>query len=311
MADNKEKTIEEIKVKPKSGKVTAEKEISKKKPATTKKVATKKSTTASKTAIAKKNTENKETTVSKSTTKKATSKNTTKSKTTSASAKSKSNTKTTSSKDTKKIDKSKETKTAQKQDSRIKQIIAEQLENVEKIEEIKEIPIKAKKNKKVEQKIDEKKISQEIEQAKKMPKDEKRNIYKNMFTNILLGTFITLYFVGLGFGFLNVEGKSYVTDLKVFSIVMLAITIILFEYSYNKDSGKFALIGIEMLFVSIITLVLLYIYILYQDKFLLITCIATCVATIYYLIKSISIYIRDKADWKKTRSDVKEIVSEK
>ena len=143
-----------------------------------------------------------------------------------------------------------------------------------------------------------------------MPKDAKREIYKNMFTNILIGIFVTLYFVALGFGFINVESVAYITDLKVFSVATLAITIVLFEYSYNKDSGKFALIGIEMLFVAIITLVLLYTYILYQDKYLLMACIASCIAVIYYLIKSISIYLRDKSNWKKSVSDVKELISE-
>ena len=91
---------------------------------------------------------------------------------------------------------------------------------------------------------------------------------------------------------------------------MLGITIILFEYAYNKDSGRAALQGVEMLVVAIVSLVLLYMYILYQDKFVMITSICSCVAIAYYFIRAISVYIKDKISWKKTISDVKEIISD-
>ena len=347
MADKKEKPTEEIKEEPKKittkktkttktnttkqadQKVTQEESTETKQKtarsttkksttSTTPKKKTSTNTSTSKTSSAnkknsttKKNTSAK-TTTAKSTTKKTSNKSGTKTNNKSATSKKSSTGKTTKSagnNDTKKIEKSKTTKKAKKTDDKIQKIIAEQLENVDKIEEIKDIPIKEKKKKKTNQ-IDEKKISQQIEKANKMPKDAKREIYKNMFTNILIGIFVTLYFVALGFGFINVESVAYITDLKVFSVATLAITIVLFEYSYNKDSGKFALIGIEMLFVAIITLVLLYTYILYQDKYLLMACIASCIAVIYYLIKSISIYLRDKSNWKKSVSDVKELISE-
>ena len=300
MADKKEET-----------KRTSTKTSTAKKDTTTK-ATTKKSTITK--ATTKKSTTPKTTTkkvVTKSTTKKTSNKSETKANNKSTTSKKSSKGKTTksaSNNDTKKIEKAKQTKKAKKTDEKIKQIIAEQLENVDKVEEIKEVPVKEKK-KKVET-LDKEKISQQIEEASKMPKDKKRGIYKNMFMNILIGIFVILYFVSLGVGFINIESVAYVTDLKVFSIAILAIAIILFEYSYNKDCGKFAIIGIEMLCVAIVTLVLLYMYILYNEKYLLITSIASCIAVIYYLVKSISIYIRDKSNWKKTVSDIKEIVSE-
>ena len=214
-----------------------------------------------------------------------------------------------STKNTKKIDKAKETKKAQKTDGKIKQIIAEQLEKVDKIEEIKNIPIKEGKKEKANV-IDEAKIAQQIETAKKMPKNEKKQIRKNIVSNILLGIFIALYFGCLTLAFINVEETAYITDLKSFSVAILTITIILFEYAYNKDDGKIAIKGIELLCVAIITLILLYIYILYQEKYLLITYTCIGITTIYYIVKSILIYIREKSKWKKTISDVKEIIAE-
>lgn len=229
-------------------------------------------------------------------------------KSTSSSTSKKSTTrKATKTNSSNKIEKSKTVKESKKTDDRIKQIINEQLNNVDKFEELKEVPNKKKKDKK---KIDEKQIAEQIETAKKMPRDEKKKIYKKVFSNILLGIIVTLYFIGIGVGFLNIEGPTFITDLKVFSLAILAISIILFEYAYGKDDDNTALYGIEMLFVAIMSLVLLYTCILHQDKFIAATNIVACIGVLYYLVKSISIYIREKLKWKKTISDVKEIVSE-
>lgn len=229
-------------------------------------------------------------------------------KSTSSSTSKKSTTrKATKTNSSNKIEKSKTVKESKKTDDRIKQIINEQLNNVDKFEELKEVPNKKKKDKK---KIDEKQIAEQIETAKKMPRDEKKKIYKKVFSNILLGIIVTLYFIGIGVGFLNIEGPTFITDLKVFSLAILAISIILFEYAYGKDDDNTALYGIEMLFVAIMSLVLLYTCILYQDKFIAVANIVACIGVLYYLVKSISIYIREKLKWKKTISDVKEIVSE-
>ena len=156
----------------------------------------------------------------------------------------------------------------------------------------------------------EKQREEQIETAKKMPKDEKKKIYKKVFANIILGIVVTLYFIGIGIGFLNIDGPTFITDLKVFSLSILAIAIILFEFAYGKDDDKTALYGVEMLFVAIMSLVLLYTCILHKDKFIAVANIVACIGVLYYLVKSISIYIREKLKWKKTISDVKEIVAE-
>ena len=54
--------------------------------------------------------------------------------------------------------------------------------------------------------------------------------------------------------------------MKIFSMATVIIAIIMFEYSYNKENGKTALIGVEILVIAILTLVITYINILYQEK---------------------------------------------
>lgn len=323
-----EDTVSESKVagnsekqeKPKTTKTTTHKSGAKKSTTTskTKKSSKENSSTAKKTSSSRvgKNTKKeiaieepvKANTKTKSkTTKKGASKTNTTKKTTTPTEKKTNAKKTTKSGNTNKVEKSKAVKKSKKTDDRIKQIINEQLNNVDKFEEVKEVPAKKKKDKK---KIDEKQIEEQIETAKKMPKDEKKKIYKKVFSNIILGIVVTLYFIGIGIGFLNIDGPTFITDLKVFSLSILAIAIILFEFAYGKDDDKTALYGVEMLFVAIMSLVLLYTCILHKDKFIAVANIVACIGVLYYLVKSISIYIREKLKWKKTISDVKEIVAE-
>ena len=323
-----EDTVSESKVagnsekqeKPKTTKTTTHKSGAKKSTTTskTKKGSKENSSTAKKTSSSRigKNTKKeiaieepvKANTKTKSkTTKKGASKTNTTKKTTTPTEKKTNAKKTTKSGNTNKVEKSKAVKKSKKPDDRIKQIINEQLDNVDKFEEVKEVPAKKKKDKK---KIDEKQIEEQIETAKKMPKDEKKKIYKKVFANIILGILVTLYFIGIGIGFLNIDGPTFITDLKVFSLSILTIAIILFEFAYGKDDDKTALYGVEMLFVAIMSLVLLYTCILHKDKFIAVANIVACIGVLYYLVKSISIYIREKLKWKKTISDVKEIVAE-
>ena len=326
-----EDTVSESKVagnsekqeKPKTTKTTTHKSGAKKSTTTskTKKSSKENSSTAKKTSSSRigKNTKKeiaieepvKANTKTKSKTTKKGASNTTKTsttkKTTTPTEKKTNAKKITKSGNTNKVEKSKAVKKSKKTDDRIKQIINEQLNNVDKFEEVKEVPAKRKKDKK---KIDEKQIEEQIEIAKKMPKDEKKKIYKKVFANIILGIVVTLYFIGIGIGFLNIDGPTFITDLKVFSLSILAIAIILFEFAYGKDDDKTALYGVEMLFVAIMSLVLLYTCILHKDKFIAVANIVACIGVLYYLVKSISIYIREKLKWKKTISDVKEIVAE-
>lgn len=305
--------------KPKTTKTTTHKSGAKKSTTTskTKKSSKENSSTAKKTSSSRvgKNTKKeiaieepvKANTKTKSKTTKKGASNTNTTKTTTPTEKKTNAKKTTKSGNTNKVEKSKAVKKSKKTDDRIKQIINEQLNNVDKFEEVKEVPAKKKKDKK---KIDEKQIEEQIETAKKMPKDEKKKIYKKVFANIILGILVTLYFIGIGIGFLNIDGPTFITDLKVFSLSILTIAIILFEFAYGKDDDKTALYGVEMLFVAIMSLVLLYTCILHKDKFIAVANIVACIGVLYYLVKSISIYIREKLKWKKTISDVKEIVAE-
>ncbi len=213
-------------------------------------------------------------------------------------------------KDSKKIEKSKEIKKSKKSDEKIKQIIEEQLVNLNKAKEIENDNIPKKSQNKKVKKLDEKEISEQIEKAKKMPKEQKKKIGKRILINLAILLSICTYCAFLNLGYLNIDGSKYITDLKAFSLGLIALTIMIFEYAYNKDSGRLALFGVEVLCTAIVTLILTYVYILHKDQFFIVIGIYSGLAFIYYAIKTITIKIKETKEWKKSISDVKEIMKE-
>ena len=207
-------------------------------------------------------------------------------------------------------------KQAKKEDEKIKKILAEQLANIEAIEEneqkkieenSQEVKVSIQKKRK---KYNPEEIAKKIENKKKLPTEQRKKIYKKIAINIIIAWAIVIYFIFVNLGSMHIEEEVFITDLKVFSLTIIAIAIIVFENAYNKDSGKTALFGIETFIVAIATLVSIYIYILHKEMFTWYIAISSFTVTIYYLVKSTIIAIHNKKEYKKTISDVKEIIQE-
>ena len=217
---------------------------------------------------------------------------------------------TTQKEKTNKTESGKEKKIEKTEDKNLEKI--KKIDEIEKeeeeatAEEIKQIEKKKKKRKEV----DEEKIEAQIEAAKKMPKENKLLINKKVFINVIWAIIATVYLILINLGEMNVEKQIFETDLKVFSMCILAITIILFEKAYNRDSGTIAVFGIETLIIGIITLISIYTYILHQNMFINIIGTISAVAIVYYIIKCVIIVINEKRKWKNKISDVKKIIAE-
>ena len=112
-----------------------------------------------------------------------------------------------------------------------------------------------------------KKIEEEINEKRKMPKEVKESLRKEIFTNIIICTCLVAYFLFLFLGSVDKTKAVRVIDLKIFSTIYLATSIVLFEIAYKKDSGKIAIHGIEILLVAIMTLFLPYIIFELDSKY--------------------------------------------
>ena len=174
----------------------------------------------------------------------------------------------------------------------------------EKNNQKKETQSKEKANKKTETQLQEKTtkeieevVAKEIKANKKLPSAELGKINSRVFQNICLAVVVMFYLNFVILGFINIENSVFITDLKVFSMAILIISIGIFEYAYKKDSGRHTIHGIEILMLSFITMLLVYIDIMWTNKFIYIVAFVTYIFAIYYVAKSIIIYKRMKKEY--------------
>lgn len=151
-------------------------------------------------------------------------------------------------------------------------------------------------------------IEKEIVSKKKLPKEETLKINKKVFENILIADVIMLFLYFISLGSINIETSVFITDLKVFSMVLIIFTIILFEYSYRKENANICIHGIECLVISIFMLFSIYLYTMYFRTFDLIIASASFLFAIYYVAKAIIIYRKMQKQYFASINDINEII---
>ena len=87
-------------------------------------------------------------------------------------------------------------------------------------------------------------------------------------------------------------------------MIFIISTIVIFEYAYKKESIKYTIQGIEMLVVSITTLITMQIYKLYNTKLTNAITIIAVAFSIYYITKSIISYIKYKKEIRKQVNNI-------
>jgi len=154
-----------------------------------------------------------------------------------------------------------------------------------------------------------KKIEEEISKQKKLPKEISEKLNKKIFENLIMVISIVIYLIFIILGYMNINTNAFITDLQVFSIALIITTIIVFEKAYKKDSGKLTIHGIEILILSIITMILPKIYYQYENIFVDVVGIVAILYVLYFTIKCIMIYVKTRKKIRK--SDVKKIAKNK
>lgn len=156
---------------------------------------------------------------------------------------------------------------------------------------------KSNKIKKTEKLEIQEEVERELKNNKKLPKEEQYKLNSIVFQNLCTIIVIMVYFIFLILGFINIEIPVLITDFKVFSLTILALAIIFFEIAYKKNSGKYCITGIEMLVLSLVTVALMYITIMYPAKYIYITSAVSFVFAIYYVGKAIVLYCKTKKNY--------------
>ncbi len=145
-------------------------------------------------------------------------------------------------------------------------------------------------------------------QKRKMPKEVSQKIWKKIFYQLLTTIGIMLYFVVLNLAYVNMREERLIGDIKVFAGAFLVVGIVMLEKAYREEKGKYVLTGIESLVFSLHTLSIMHVITLFKYDFRLYLLTSSYIFSIYYVLKSIIIYIREKRIYSKGLSDISEII---
>lgn len=150
-------------------------------------------------------------------------------------------------------------------------------------------------------------FEEKIEKTKKMPQDIENKLNKKLIENISMAIAIIVYFMSLIFGKERINATNYTNLLKTYTMCLGILSIIIFEFSYKKESVKSMYTGIEVLILSIVTMFSIYICKVQELKYIFYLALFAYEFSIYYLIKDILIYNKTKKEYLKTLTDIEEI----
>ena len=131
-----------------------------------------------------------------------------------------------------------------------------------------------------------------------------------IFKNLLKAIGIMGYFIVLNFAYTRMNVDRLMNDIEVFSGIFLVLGLVFLERAYKKDSGKIAISGIELLCLSMHSLSINHVITFYQYDFRTYLVTSSYIFAIYYVLKSIVIYTKEKREYLKRLSDISEIVKE-
>jgi len=135
-----------------------------------------------------------------------------------------------------------------------------------------------------------------------------RKISIDIFINLLYAVIFMLYYVSLNILEKFMYEQDFSFYIKSSCMVFLSIGIIAFEVGYKKDKGKYWIHGLEFLVLSFYTLMIKYVVRVNELDFEKYILVSSYVFSIYYILKCIIIYTKERKLYLKSLSDIKEIV---
>lgn len=146
---------------------------------------------------------------------------------------------------------------------------------------------------------------EKLNEQKKLTPEVRENIRKKVFSNCLIALDILLLFIVLMMAARNLDKNITIIIYKISSVIFFVLTFSLFEIAYNKDNDSICINGIEMLFVSIITLLTPYIFL---QRTSVVTSIVGSYIAAYYILKNLIIYRKEKNKFLREQSDIPQII---
>lgn len=146
---------------------------------------------------------------------------------------------------------------------------------------------------------------EKIVQKRELPKEEQTKISNRIISNAAIGiaAVMLVYIFIIAANYIQKESTIFMYN--VYSIQTMIFSIIIFEIAYKKDSGTWALCGVETLVLSVFMLFAPYIFYKFSNTFLY---AFIAIITVYYIVKIIRIYIVEKSNYLESKSDISSII---
>lgn len=142
-----------------------------------------------------------------------------------------------------------------------------------------------------------------------MEENNNKTILRKIFKNLIILVLIIFYFNLINITYITTNENLITLITSISSIVLLFLSILIFEVAYHKDNGKLAINGIEILVIAFHTLTIWYVINRSNLSFQSYLLFSTYAVLIYYILKSIIIYTEGKREYLKSLSDIHEIVN--
>lgn len=131
---------------------------------------------------------------------------------------------------------------------------------------------------------------------------------KSIFLNILKAIIIIFCFLIFNLAYIRIDATILKRGIQIFTMILLFVSIYIFEKAYKEDSGKKAIEGIEILVLSACVLTTEHITNKLGFDFKAYSLSISYVFAIYFVLKSIIIYTQGRKEIEKSMSDIAEIV---
>lgn len=133
---------------------------------------------------------------------------------------------------------------------------------------------------------------------------------RTIFKNVLKAIGIICYFLILAYATTKMDMERLAEDIKIFSGAFLVIGLLILEIAYKQDNGKKAITGVEFLVMSLHSLSIMHIVNLLRYDLKRYLFISGIVISVYYIVKGIVEYTKERRKYLKDLSDISDIVKE-
>ena len=139
-------------------------------------------------------------------------------------------------------------------------------------------------------------------------KEVSEKYMKKIYLNVLKAIIIVLYFFVLNVACENVNPQYIEKGIELCTMILLFISIFIFEWAYRKDNDDLAIQGIEILILSAYTLTSQHITKKFDFPLKNYLLVASYIFAIYFILKCIVVYTKGRKEMAENLSDIKEIV---